>query len=368
MAATSDITAMKSGEPAEATAGGRVLPHIVGLNGFRGFAVLIVIIFHAQGLRAAGTDPVKLLDAGWAGVDLFFVLSGFLITGILWRTKQHPRYWRNFAARRALRILPAYYLVLLMIALIPAFATIGSPSEPPQWVYPLFMSNFWVATSQGSLAYAITWSLAVEEQFYLVWPFVVRFVTLRRLAIISWVLVVSGPIIRLLLHDATTQISYMWTQCRLDSMAWGALAFIAWHTNHKVWIRRASRVAPVLAVTGTVAMAMLGDVRTDLEFAVIGYTVLSATAAGLILAVAAGELPMFTRWLRWRPLAHLGRVSFGAYLLHAPVIITLARTPIRGHLVAGIVASVVLTWTIATVMFRTVEEPMLSLKDRVAAY
>ena len=368
MASSSDHSAMTFPERTGVTSRRSALPHIAGLNGIRGFAVLIVIMFHAQGLRAQGTDPIRLLDAGWAGVDLFFVLSGFLITGILWRTKEHPRYWRNFAARRALRILPAYYLVLLTIALIPAFATIGSPSEPPEWIYPLFISNFWVATSQGSLAYAITWSLAVEEQFYLVWPFVVRFLSLRRLATISWLVVAMGPIIRFLLHDPTTQISYMWTQCRIDSMAWGALAFIAWHTNHQAWIRRAARAAPALAVIGTIAMAALGDVRTNLSFAVVGYTLLSATTAGLILAIATGEAPTLTRWLQWRPLAHLGRVSFGAYLLHAPVIIALAKSPVRGNLAVGIAAAVAVTWAIATIMFRTVEEPILSLKDRIAAY
>ncbi len=161
------------------------------LDAVRGLAVLLVLVHNTD------QYPSHLLhlisDNGWMGVDLFFVLSGFLITGILLDTKQSDGYFRNFYARRCLRIWPLYYSVLLFMFVIVPFVR---PSEAhavfearssPWWAFPIFLQNFLVpipAMATGPLG--VTWSLAVEEQFYLVWPLVVRFCTeaqLRKIAI-----------------------------------------------------------------------------------------------------------------------------------------------------------------------------------------
>ena len=144
------------------------------LDGLRGLAVLMVMAYHAfayemvreqwGGLARA---LVWVTNLGWLGVDLFFVLSGFLITGVLLRTRQDARYLSNFYWRRALRILPLYFFVLLVIGLFYAHAG--------QFVLlsALFLVN-WASLFGVPLIYGPLWSLAVEEHFYLFWPWVVR--------------------------------------------------------------------------------------------------------------------------------------------------------------------------------------------------
>src|SRR5207248_1231599 len=144
------------------------------LDGIRGVAILVVI------LHNSGRFP-RLFANGWMGVDLFFVLSGFLITGILLDTKESESYFKNFYARRCLRIWPLYYsLLLFMFVLVPLLrpseAHIIFEKSSPWWAYPLFLQNFLIPISTNAAGpLAITWSLAIEEQFYLVWAVVVLY-------------------------------------------------------------------------------------------------------------------------------------------------------------------------------------------------
>ena len=145
------------------------------LDAVRGIAVLVVM------LHNSGAFP-RLFAHGWMGVDLFFVLSGFLISGILLDTKQSESYFNNFYIRRCLRIWPLYYSALVfMFVLVPflrpseASAIFASRSSP-WWAFPLFLQNFLVPSPTGATGLlGVTWSLAVEEQFYLVWPWVIRY-------------------------------------------------------------------------------------------------------------------------------------------------------------------------------------------------
>src|SRR5262249_43223645 len=140
---------------------------------------------------------------GWMGVDLFFVLSGFLITRILLDTKPSEHYFRNFYARRGLRIWPLYYAVLLfMFVVVPLLRPQDSAElfqrSFPWWSYPFFLQNFLVnapALAVGPLG--VSWSLAVEEVFYLVWPFFVRYLPVERLLILAWVVLLGSPPLRL---------------------------------------------------------------------------------------------------------------------------------------------------------------------------
>jgi peptidoglycan/LPS O-acetylase OafA/YrhL len=155
--------------------------HIPELDGLRGIAILMVVVFHALAFiphAMTGWIP-NLASYGFAGVDLFFVLSGFLITGILLSAKGHPGYFRNFYAKRALRIWPLYYLLLLVaFGLVPLLiirthvymnelALLQSRSI---LVYVLLLQNIWYSGKIGPITLAMTWSLAIEEQFYVVWP------------------------------------------------------------------------------------------------------------------------------------------------------------------------------------------------------
>ena len=155
------------------------------LDRLRGLAILLVLVFHLEPVF----PPVLVGIAHqlWIGVDLFFVLSGFLITGILWDTRESKSYFGRFYGRRVLRIWPAYTLLLLFafgaLPLLRRFVgglMLEVPTEPlGPWPYLLMIQNFFSSALRLSLPLAVTWSLAVEEQFYLVWPAVIRFASRR---------------------------------------------------------------------------------------------------------------------------------------------------------------------------------------------
>src|SRR5215467_12324847 len=197
------------------------------LDGIRGLAILLVI-FHNESSNYASLHLDGIFANGWMGVDLFFVLSGFLITGILLDTKQSAGYFKNFYARRCLRIWPLYYSsIFLMFVIIPFLRpsdghTIFQRSGP-WWPYPFYLQNFFVPNPAGAAGLlGVTWSLAVEEQFYLVWPFIVRScpnAVLRRIAI---GIICFSPILRILLSSQGVNL-YSNTFSRLDGLMAGSL-------------------------------------------------------------------------------------------------------------------------------------------------
>src|SRR5207249_4391562 len=178
------------------------------LDAVRGVAILLVIFHNESGLFPS-LHLERLFANGWMGVDLFFVLSGFLITGILVDTKQSAGYFTNFYARRCLRIWPLYYSLIFFMFLVVPFLR---PSEAhtvfdrssPWWAYPLFLQNFLIPIpSMGTGPLAVTWSLAIEEQFYLVWPWVVRYCSHAQMRRIAIAVICLSPALRFFLsfHD-----------------------------------------------------------------------------------------------------------------------------------------------------------------------
>ena len=191
------------------------------LDGLRGLAVLLVMAYHAfayemtlEPWHGLGRVLATLTNLGWLGVDLFFVLSGFLITSVLLRTHLNAEGLRSFYWRRALRILPLYFVVLLVIWL--SYSGAGSFVL----LSAFFLSNF-VTLFGVPLIYGPLWSLAVEEHFYLVWPWVMRFVTLPRLAWLAAGIALTQPLARGVGFYYSCDI-YYFTWFRLDGLAWGA--------------------------------------------------------------------------------------------------------------------------------------------------
>src|SRR5208283_5957430 len=171
------------------------------LDAIRGLAVLLVLLhntdqypsFHLQWISANG----------WMGVDLFFVLSGFLITGILFDAKKSERYFRNFYARRCLRIWPLYYSVLFfMFVVVPVLRpsqahAVFEARSSPWWAYPVFLQNFLIPIPSMAIGpLGVTWSLAVEEQFYLFWPLVVKAFNANQLCKIAIAVICVSPALR----------------------------------------------------------------------------------------------------------------------------------------------------------------------------
>jgi len=352
-------------------------PVIEGLDGLRAIAAMLIVVFHIHTEIKPAEAPwfAAVADHAWVGVDLFFTLSGFLITGILLRTVGREGYYASFYKRRVLRIFPLYYAVVALALWRRAAA--GTAAQIPAWAALLFQSNWFAASGTDTLQLVVTWSLSIEEQFYAAWPLIVALVPPARLRWVLAALIVAAPAYRGWVHDPQTLASYMYTPGRLDALGLGALAALLWHqrvTSVVVW---AGRIAWPAALA-LVALATVGGAdRGDLLVATAGYSLFALLTAVLVLGVSSGLAPTLRRALSVRPLPAIGAVSYGVYLLHPLVlgnvtlICRLLRLPIQQDARWGAVAYLLgcgLAWGLATLIFHAIEKPILSLKDSWAPY
>jgi peptidoglycan/LPS O-acetylase OafA/YrhL len=307
------------------------LRHYPCLDGLRALAILLVIPHNADIVTPVMQGPFKiftlLIDRGWVGVQLFFVLSGFLITEQLYASRPAANYFSGFYARRVLRIVPLFLAaVLLSLLLIKILAVRGhSGAAAPAWL--LWLGLFFVNWTQP-LGLSIPglpqfWSLAVEEQFYIVWPVVVRVCTARLMTImIGIVLVALGLRMLMLLNGATPNMVYMWTICRMDALAFGGIAALVVQR----WRVRGVMPRPASCITGALLVLLIGALPTRLYASdtwatqTVGFTCLGLTFMLLLLAAVAHDLaPRPSRIfavLHSRLLASVGRYSYGMYVFH----------------------------------------------------
>jgi peptidoglycan/LPS O-acetylase OafA/YrhL len=308
--------------------------HLVPLDGLRGLAILLVLLLHfttdmeiPAGTAAAGVRSA--FQIGWIGVDLFFVLSGFLITGILVDNKGSGRYFRAFYARRALRILPVYFLaVFAAFHLLPRvfqdFDTGGLRTEAAFW---LFLANFKELPYQLARTVGHFWSLAIEEQFYLMWPLVVFLSTRTQARRIALVAVILSPLLRYVALRAGVSGGsvYHFTPFRLDGLATGAfIALSVREPDARLGLGRLSTIAGLAALT--VAVVLFGPVpipeplSTQLDFS-IGFSALCIGFGALLTrTVLSAPDSSLARALSWRGLVTLGTYSYAMYLVHVPLL------------------------------------------------
>ncbi len=332
------------------------------LDSVRGLAILLVMM-HNMGSKYPLPYSQWLISNGWMGVDLFFVLSGFLITGILLRTKSSAGYFKNFYARRCLRIWPLYYsLLIFMFVLIPVLRPseahmVFEPRSSPWWAYPLFLQNFLVpipTMATGPLA--VTWSLAIEEQFYLVWPFIVRFcspIQLRRIAI---GVICVAPALRYYL-SAHHVIIYSNVFCRLDGLMAGALLALMISNENFVPSLFVARAWILLALAASFALIFQ---RFDAQWIVFSFTAL-ASAAFVYLAMFSAQ-PWLQMILNNRFLIFTGTISYGLYLLHKiPMDMAQSFHLDKSPLVA-VSASFAAAFALALLSWNVLEKPFLAWK------
>jgi peptidoglycan/LPS O-acetylase OafA/YrhL len=344
--------------------------HMPALDGLRGIAILLVLAHGFDVIQTRGGPGHHLdiaLDVGWIGVQLFFVLSGFLITGILLDTRSSPHYFRTFWIRRALRIFPLYYAVL-------AIAAICGASSIYLWTYT---SNFAAPLGHAQPVFPHFWSLAVEEQFYFVWPLVVWLVARRGVIALGVALSALAIASRIYVrHHWGEEAAYMFTPCRMDALAIGAFTAGLIRTDR---LRRfvANRNATGLGIIGGTVLlggAVIGHVsRTAAPMQVDGYTILAIGFAVLLV----GALPphgMPARLLSWSPLRRIGTYSYGMYVFHAPLHI-LVGLPLLERLqwkqgsafgIAYMIGATLCTLALAALSYHLYESRFLALKKRFA--
>ena len=354
---------------------------IPALDSLRGVAVLLVLFNHGfyWGKNYDGGGIGGLLvrgsHAGWLGVNLFFVLSGFLITRILIETRDSPDYFRSFYSRRALRILPAY-LSLLLILLAAGSIQAGFAA-----LCIFFLAN--MAPILGmAMQYRPLWSLAVEEHYYLVWPSVVRRLSLRTLASIAVCVVIATPLVRwIAFRNGISEGLSLYTWFNLDGLALGSLLAIIFHLS-----RGSSRTLTIFsAVTillGAVTLVMgkpYGILRSGLPLgAALQITPWCLIFAGLMALLLRIDGTRASRWTDNTILVFFGDISYGLYLIHWLVFTEYDRfagwawnvnesaVPGMGYAFLRLFIAGGVSVAIATLSRRTFEEKYMRLKNRVA--
>jgi peptidoglycan/LPS O-acetylase OafA/YrhL len=353
------------------------------LDGVRGLAIVSVLLWHLMVmphvLSPGGPKPegmmwlVRLLSLSWAGVDLFFCLSGFLIAGILLDGKGTASFLPRFYLRRFFRIFPLYWAVLASCVAIPFLAARLDPVAPAP-VYGVLLQNLWMATRRtfGGEPLGVTWSLAVEEQFYLVFPLLV--LLLRRSAVTALLVLacVAAPLARWAVSapPATNWMAaYVLTICRADALAMGALlAIVARSGLQRTAVLSAARGLLIVSAGGVALLMANGDTIGSPAMNVAGYSVLALAGASLIALVLTNPNGLSARMARARVLRDAGTVSYCLYLVHVPVVMLCRRylgvSPVPTTWLAALYALLLpagLTLGIALVSWKYFESPLIRI-------
>jgi peptidoglycan/LPS O-acetylase OafA/YrhL len=379
----SEIDARDISEAAQSKSIAPTTQHNTALDGLRGVAILSVMLYHFTG-SYKGANPLLRLwslvaGTGWMGVDLFFVLSGFLITGILYDTAHAERRVRNFYARRALRIFPLFYAVLFGLLLLTP--VLHMHWRPEHLLYFFYLSNidhllvpdFQLPSRWVNLGHL--WSLAVEEQFYLLWPFVVWRVKNRTtlLRIILGVLV-AGPILRALLlatgMDALEMSRLL--VARADSLLFGGGVALLARGPSPDRIPTGKILIISVSLLAILSYLAHGPEASSVWIATVGYSAIAMCCASLI--VLAQEGSNWVTALFDRPLLRfLGRYSYGLYLFHGLYFVYLRHLSGRIELLmhSGLLAQLIIavfgflfSIALAVLSYHFFEAPILTLKRR----
>ena len=305
------------------------------LDGVRGIAIILVLV-HQFGALETPVGFVAYVFAnvvtfGWSGVQLFFVLSGFLITGILLDTRKSSNYYSGFFTRRGLRIFPLDCGVLFVSYVV--LPSIGETSLRLErdlsnqiWLWT-YLDNWLVPLGLSSKTFPHFWSLAIEEQFYLVWPFLMRSRNPQQCLRLCLYVAAISIVLRCILElfDAQSEVYYYLTFCRMDALALGGAAAAALRIES--WRARLIAIHNQLLVFA-LAIFIVGLVLTrgyslqTILGQTVGYTLLATTFSLMIMAAAGGDAVQARGWcaaLRFSPLRIIGRYSYGMYVFHKPV-------------------------------------------------
>lgn len=362
------------------------------LDGLRALAICLVLFHHySQKMGNSGMGDrlfFSLSNSAWIGVDLFFVLSGFLITGILYDAKGSPSYFRTFYIRRSLRIFPIYYVLLLVIFVILPFfhhSIVDSYTLDHQKWFWLYGSNYLTAfKGWPDIAVAHLWSLAIEEHFYLLWPVVVFLGNKRQLLIGGTALLVGAILLRFYsaTHDSSADSIYVMTHYRIDTLVTGGLLALAWRTPaiRSKLERHAGKATVILLVAGFAGLNNhlgLDWLSWSPVQQAAGFTLIALFFAAfqvVCLQIPSGSI--FYRILTCAPALWLGRLSYGMYLFHRPIEVLAMEMglhpsnhikhdiPNWTYVLVYILGNTLVTALLAWLTWNLFEKHILRLKDR----
>jgi peptidoglycan/LPS O-acetylase OafA/YrhL len=363
------------------------------LDGLRGLAALVMVLYHLFVAGWSDSPSIHLLQkfttAGWVGVDLFFVLSGFLITCILLNSLDSPTFFKTFYARRALRVFPLYYLAVFFAVAFPGLLALHWSGL--QWVYlanlqnnlGFFISAAWFQANPPDLA-AIQhlWTLALEQQFYLVWPVIIYLFGAQKsrstLLVASLIACAAALALRVVLyyHGAPVPVLANSTPCRFDSLLYGACLALALNGGLAPQHReRLHRLAAPLCLTTLAAILVLGFTRhtfanENAAVCTVGFTLLDIFFAALILLAIQPDSAT-SRVFSVQGLRTIGMYSFGLYVYHE-FLREWFSAPLRAWLDAthsklfGVLTTaailLALSFAVAVLSYHLFEEPFLRLK------
>ncbi|OYU50187.1 MAG: acyltransferase [Rhizobiales bacterium PAR1] len=358
------------------------LAYLAPMDGLRALAVLLVLWSHIPFVpeipfTKLSWEITQKLSIGYFGVDIFFILSGFLITRILLNTLENEGKisLRTFYIKRAIRIFPVYYLCVLFYV---AFFAFDGRSLVSLLTYSF---NYYHALHPTPHPLEHTWSLAVEEQFYLVWPFLVAMIPAARGKLITGLFIPSLAA-ALALAFATLMegtlagdMIYMSSLTRMMSLSLGASLAYRENTTSNLSPQQACGIIGL-----GVSLLLLDFVLRSFRiipaagyfqaFALVGFALLSFGAVALLLSPDSRLMQKAQSFLTLSPLRYIGRISYGLYLYHYLLLyvlgIQLAETEAKGASGSTVLAFIVLTFGLAALSFRFFEEPLLRLKSRFA--
>lgn len=332
--------------------------HIAGFDSLRAIAVIAVLFFHLGW---------PTFTYGWLGVPFFFVLSGFLITGILLDNRDSgPRsYFMTFYTRRCLRIFPLYFLYLAVIAVWCAWLDAKATGWP---YFLLYVQNYYLGTIQFKMPPGMelghTWSLAVEEQFYMLWPLVIFFASTKQLKLLIPTLITITVVSRYWITHNLDLYSFTPLTSNFDTLCLGALLAILYRES-KSKLRSCS-LALLLAGIGTVVIAYYLPNSTMGGFDSVFMFALALFFAGVVGLTASGALPS----IQWKLLSYIGKISYGLYIWHA-LAYNIVNGAIYHHWMPDYGAPAMdalrlaITFIFAIASFHLFELPILRIKDRI---
>lgn len=357
------------------------------LDGLRGLAILLVILCHYVGNAKdapLGNWPHRFLAAftvGWSGVDLFFVLSGFLIGGILLDAREAPHYFKAFYLRRVHRILPIYYswtalygLIVLAALTFNAGRTSLTAHDLLQLpIHFLFLQNMHSGLPHFAwIWFAVTWSLAVEEQFYLLAPPLIRFLSSRHILLVLVATMAAAPVFRLLVFRfiGDPVLATFPMPGRADSLALGILLAMGWRrpefqrflASH----RELLQLTVFILLVGVLALCWWLAHPVSYVTLSIGYTWLALFFGGLLLLAVSQTSSWPARLLRLAWLRALGTISYCVYIIHDTINLLAHRVILHGdpeiYNLSGVGVTLLalgLTFGIAALSWRYFEKPLI---------